>query len=94
MDIGDILLAQGVVTRDQLSHAQQASTPGKRIDQALVDMGVVTEDRVLKALADELGMRFVEVDEIQIDRDLLGKFPAREIFKHTLFPVSRRNGTR
>ena len=93
MDIGDILLAQGVVTRDQLSHAQQASTPGKRIDQALVDMGVVTEDRVLKALADELGMRFVEVDEIQIDRDLLGKFPAREIFKHTLFPVSRRNGS-
>ncbi len=93
MDIGDILLAQGVVTRDQLSHAQQSSTPGKRIDQALVDMGVVTEDRVLKALADELGMRFVEVDEIQIDRELLGKFPAREIFKHTLFPVSRRNGS-
>ena len=93
MDIGDILLAQGVVTRDQLTQTQQSSAPGKRIDQALVDTGVVTEDRVLKALADELGMRYVEMDEIQIDRELLGKFPAREIFKHTLFPVSRRNGS-
>jgi len=63
MDIGDILLAQGVVTREQLSHAQQSAALGKRVDQALVETGVITEDRILKALAEELGMRFVEVDE-------------------------------
>ncbi|MCY2965332.1 MAG: ATPase, T2SS/T4P/T4SS family, partial [Planctomycetota bacterium] len=93
MDIGDILLAQGVVSREQLLHATQKSAPGKRIDQQLVESGVVTEDKILKALAEELGMRFVEVDEITVDKELLSKFPAREIFKHTLFPVSRRNGS-
>ncbi|MFM8583689.1 MAG: type II/IV secretion system protein, partial [Planctomycetaceae bacterium] len=93
MDIGDILLAQGVVSREQLNAAQNAAGSAKRVDRQLVDSGQLTEDQVLRALGDELGMRLVDIDKVTVDRDLLAKFPAREIFKHTLFPVSRRNGS-
>ncbi len=93
MDIGDILLAQGVVSREQLNAAQHAAGGAKRVDRQLVDSGLLTEDQVLRALGDELGMRLVDIDKLTVDRDLLAKFPAREIFKHTLFPVSRRNGS-
>jgi type II secretion system protein E len=93
MDIGDILLAQGVVSREQLNAAQHAAGGSKRVDRQLVDSGLLTEDQVLRALGDELGMRLVDIDKLTVDRDLLAKFPAREIFKHTLFPVSRRNGS-
>ncbi len=92
MDIGEILLLQNVVTREQVQLAREHAN-GKRLDHQVVEMGLATEERVLQALAAELGMRYVELAEISVDRDLLDRFPAREIFRHTLFPLSRRNGS-
>jgi general secretion pathway protein E/type IV pilus assembly protein PilB len=92
MDIGEILLLQNVVTREQVQLAREHAN-GKRLDHQVVEMGLASEERVLQALASELGMRYVELAEISVDRDLLDRFPAREIFRHTLFPLSRRNGS-
>src|SRR5262245_48094530 len=92
MEIGQILLSQGVVSREQLQQAQQRAG-GRRLDHQVVEMGLATEEQVLQALACELGMRYVELGEVPVDRDLLDRFPAREIFRHTLFPLSRRNGS-
>jgi type II secretion system protein E len=92
MEIGEILLSQGVISREQMRQARELAQ-GKRLDLQVVEMGLATEERVLQALAIELGMRYVELSEIEIDPELLGKFPAREIFRHTLLPLSRRNGT-
>jgi general secretion pathway protein E/type IV pilus assembly protein PilB len=92
MDIGEILLSQNVVTREQVQLAREHAN-GKRLDHQVVEMGLASEERVLQALASELGMRYVELAEVPVDRDLLDRFPAREIFRHTLFPLSRRNGS-
>lgn len=92
MDIGEILLLQNVVSREQIQLARQNAN-GRRLDHQVVEMGLATEEQVLQALASELGMRYVELAEVKVDRDLLGRFPAREIFRHTLFPLSRRNGS-
>ncbi|MGQ0634323.1 MAG: GspE/PulE family protein [Planctomycetaceae bacterium] len=92
MEIGEILLSQGVISRDQLQQAQ-ARANGRRLDLQVVEMGLASEDQVLQALAAELGMRYVELGEVTVDRQLLERFPAREIFRHTLFPLSRRNGS-
>jgi len=92
MEIGEILLSQGVIDREQMLLAQSRAN-GRRLDQQIIEMGIATEDQVLKALADELGMRYVELGEVTVDRELLDRFPAREIFRHTLFPLSRRNGS-
>lgn len=92
MEIGEILLGQGVVSREQLQLAQQRAN-GLRLDQQIIAMQFASEERILQALALELGMRYVELDDVTIDRQLLEKFPAREIFRHTLIPLSRRNGS-
>ena len=92
MDIGEILLLQNVVSREQVQLARQHAN-GKRLDHQVVEMGLASEEQVLQALAAELGMRYVELADVSVDRDLLERFPAREIFRHTLFPLSRRNGT-
>lgn len=92
MEIGEILLSQGVIDREQLQQAQ-ARANGRRLDQQVIEMGLASEDQVLQALAAELGMRYVELAEIAVDKKLLERFPAREIFRHTLFPLSRRNGS-
>ena len=92
MDIGEILLLQNVLTREQIQLARQNAN-GRRLDHQVVEMGLATEEQVLQALASELGMRYIELAEIKVDRELLDRFPAREIFRHTLFPLSRRNGS-
>src|SRR5258708_2406522 len=92
MDIGEILLLQNVVSREQMQLARQNAN-GRRLDHQVVEMGLATEEQVLQALATELGMRYVELADVTVDRDLLDRFPAREIFRHTLFPLSRRNGS-
>ncbi len=91
MDIGELFVKRGLVTRDQLDAAvPQAS--GRRIDQLLVEQGTVTEEDALKALAEALGLKFVDLQTIEIDRALLAKFPTSAVFRHAVLPISRTNG--
>lgn len=92
MDIGAVLVRRGVISREQL----QAALPqvnGTRLDVALIEQGVTTEEQVLRALGSELGMRFVEVKKENIDRELLVQFPTTAVFRHSLLPLQRRNGS-
>jgi type II secretion system protein E len=92
MEIGEILLTQGLISREQLQQARKQAN-GRRLDRLVVELGYATEDQVLQALAAELGMKFVELDKLNVDAALFGRFPAREIFRHTVMPLHRRNGS-
>jgi hypothetical protein len=54
MDIAQTLIRHGLVSRQQIISAVP-EVAGRRLDRALIEMGVVNEDEVLKAFADELG---------------------------------------
>lgn len=91
MDLGQLLINEGLVTQEQVKLARETQV-GLRIDQALVKLGVVTEDAVLKAVASELGMEYIDLKDIQVDTDLLAKFPTSSIYRHSLLPLYRQNG--
>jgi hypothetical protein len=55
VDIGELFLQRGLVTREQLGTAVSQSA-GRRIDCVLVETGLVNEEDALKALADALGL--------------------------------------
>jgi type II secretion system protein E len=52
-----------------------------------------TEDDVLKWLAQEYGLTFASLDDVEPDRELLSLFPARVLLKEELLPLRRTNGT-
>ena len=91
MDIGEVLVRRGLLTRDQLDQAR-AQANGKRVDQAAISLGLLKEDKALQALAEELGMRYVDLKGFEVDRELLSRFPTTAIFRHWLLPLSRNNG--
>ncbi len=91
MDIGDVLLDRGLLSLPELEMLR-ATANGKRVDQVAVEQGLLTEEQALRALGDELGMRFVELNDFPIDRELLAKFPTTAIFRHSLLPLRRNNG--
>ncbi len=91
MDIGDVLLDRGLLSLPELE-TLRATANGKRVDQVAVEQGLLTEEQALRALGDELGMRFVELNDFPIDRELLARFPTTAIFRHSLLPLRRNNG--
>ncbi len=92
MDIAKTLIRHGLVSKEQVDIAISTSA-GRRLDRVLVDNGVLDEDAALKAFADELGMPFVDVKHELIDRELLMQFPTTAVFRHSLLPISRQNGS-
>ena len=48
-----------------------------------------TEEDVLKWLAQEYGIRYSELTDIEPERDLLSLFPARVLLKHMILPIKR-----
>jgi general secretion pathway protein E/type IV pilus assembly protein PilB len=91
MELGQLLIDEGLVTREQIKSAREAHG-SSRIDQALIRMGVVTEDRILQALSQEFGMQYVDLKDVEIDTELLQKFPTSAIYRHSLLPLYRQNG--
>jgi type II secretion system protein E len=91
MELGQLLINEGIVTREQVQSAREAHG-GMRIDQALIKTGAITEDKLLRTLSAEFGMDYVDLKEIQIDTDLLTRFPTSAIYRHSLLPLYRQNG--
>ena len=91
MELSQLLVNDGLITVEQLKAARETQQ-GLRIDQALVKLGVITEDAILRKLSDEFGMKYVDLKEIEIDTDLLTKFPTSSIYRHSLLPLYRENG--
>ncbi|MEQ9068812.1 MAG: ATPase, T2SS/T4P/T4SS family, partial [Gimesia chilikensis] len=70
----------------------QQSANGHRLDRVVMYMGLASEEDLLKAFADELGMKYFELKDYQVDTQLLSQFPATPIFRHSLLPLQRENG--
>ncbi len=54
---------------------------------------VKTEEDVLRWLADEYGLAFTDLEDVELDRELLSLFPARILLKEEVLPLKRTNGT-
>ncbi|MEX2169410.1 MAG: ATPase, T2SS/T4P/T4SS family [Pirellulales bacterium] len=93
MEPGAILVKHGLLTGEQVETLRGSTPAGRRIDELAVEKGLVNEDAALKALAGEMGIDYVDLDHTDLDLTLLTSFPAKLIHRHSLFPVSRHNGS-
>ena len=96
MDAADILVRRGLLTKHQVSEvraAQNSGQNGSRVEQTAVQMGYCTEEAVLKALGDEVGLDYIDLAETQVDLSLLKDFPPKLLHRQALFPVRRENGS-
>jgi len=64
--VGDILIAEGLVTRQQIDEALASQHSGRKnkIGQLLVESGFISEDQLLLALSTKFRMRFVSLENI------------------------------
>ncbi len=91
MDIGQLLVEHGVITDDQLMVARDAAN-GSRLDHTVVKLGLASEEQTLRVLAEEFGLKYVDLEQVEVDDELLRKFPTTTIFRHSILPLHRNNG--
>ncbi|MFM8326013.1 MAG: type II/IV secretion system protein, partial [Pirellulaceae bacterium] len=90
-EAGEILLRRGLLEPDQLQLARQRAQGGSVIESA-IQQGFVKEEAALQALAEEVGLDYVDLRQIDIDLELLKQFPQKLIYRHAIFPI-RRDGS-
>jgi putative toxin-antitoxin system antitoxin component (TIGR02293 family) len=88
--LGEILVAGGAVTSEQLERAL-AEQPRLQLPlgQTLLHLGYTTDEVMRQALSSQLGVPYIDLQNVIIDRslaDLLDRDFARQ---HALFPVAR-----
>ena len=88
--IGDILVEKGYVTPEQMSQALawQKEHRDKRVGQILMELGFVTESQVLDALASRLHLNIVDVAQLPVDLQAVGKVSREVCEKNLILPVS------
>jgi len=93
-EAGEILVRHGLLNDDQLSllrsSQQSAGTP---IIEAAIEQGLVSEEAALTALGDEVGLDFVDLNDVEVDLSLLNGFPLKLIHRDGIFPLRRENGS-
>ncbi len=92
MEAGEILLNKGLISQAQLEQSR-AQGDGVRVVDAAVDLGFVREDAALSALGEAVGLDYVDLGETEIDLSLLNEFPQKLIYRESLFPIRRENGS-
>ena len=74
--LGDILVEDGLVTQQELTDAyDEHQRVGRALGRVLVDRGVLTESQLVAALAQQIGMRFVDLSDFPIDGAALTMVP-------------------
>ncbi|MCA9270871.1 MAG: Flp pilus assembly complex ATPase component TadA [Planctomycetales bacterium] len=93
MEAGEILVKRGLLSTRQLDETRRAQEDGGTLISVAVQLGYVREDDALRALGDEVGLDFVDLQETEVDLNLLKNFPRRLMHRQALFPVRRQNGS-
>ncbi len=93
MEAGDILLSRGLLDERQLQMSRDAQRNGSSVLDSAIELGLVTEEQALEAIGHECGIDYVDLSQIEIDTAALKGFPQKVIYRDSLFPIRRENGS-
>ncbi len=90
--IGELLVKDGLITREQLAAAlTDARNNNSRVGYSLIKLGFISEEALTLILARQFHVRAVDLNRVEVDPRILRIIPADLARKHLVIPL-RRNG--
>ncbi|MFQ5494396.1 MAG: GspE/PulE family protein, partial [Phycisphaerae bacterium] len=87
--LGEILVEWSIVTPDAVSEALKFGMEhGRRVGEALVELELCSEDDVIKALATQFGLEYIDLDRQPVDRSMLDLIPNKLIEENHVLPLA------
>src|SRR5216117_2130369 len=91
--LGEILVQERLTTPDVVEQAlARAKTTGERVGEALVELGAVKSEDVLRALAEQQNLAYLSRDELPSPLPVVKTLSAKYLRQYTVCPVSIENG--
>ncbi|HOO55798.1 MAG TPA: ATPase, T2SS/T4P/T4SS family [bacterium] len=88
--IGELLIENGLITEDQLREALEIQrNSSELIGKIMNNLGFVTETDILKMLAVQLGVPFVDLARIKIVPAIAKSLPPHVAQRHKVIPISK-----
>jgi type IV pilus assembly protein PilB len=88
--LGQILLDEGIVPREQLDRAiQMQQRSGGHLGRILIELGTVTEQQMARALAIQWGMSFIDLAQESVDPEAVKVIPQHLALRHKVLGVGR-----
>jgi type IV pilus assembly protein PilB len=92
--IGDLLVREGLITREQLDKAlQEQRQNGTRVGYNLVKLGFIAETELTKMLARQFKMPAVDLSRFEVDPRIAKLIPADLAIKNLVLPLKRDGRT-
>jgi type IV pilus assembly protein PilB len=92
--IGEALLREGLISKEQLSRALQEQTQsGMRLGYCLVKLGYVDENELTKIMARQHRMPAVDLTRFEVDPRIIKLIPNDLAIKHLILPLKRDGRT-
>jgi type IV pilus assembly protein PilB len=92
--LGDLLLKERLITKEQLDKAlQEQRASGNRLGYSLVKLGFVQETEITKMLARQFRMPAVDLSRFEVDPKIVKMIPADIALKHLVLPLKKEGRT-
>src|SRR5205807_9802737 len=89
----DVLVEQNLLSHQEISVALKKLPPHPRsIGQALLKEGLITEDQLAHALAEQCQLPYVPLTGLRVKPGCYYAVPAELLARHPLVPMSERSG--
>jgi len=86
--IGDILTAKGIVTREQIDELlARTDKREKRLGELLSSEGLVSEEALAQAVAEQRGLRYLDLTDFHINPKFSEKIPLDLMKRYQFVPV-------
>ena len=91
--LGQILIELGYIKPEQLEVAleEDRKTP-KSLGRVLIDLGMIRESDLVRALAEQVGLEFVDLADFQIDSLATSLLPEALARRYRALPIGERDG--
>jgi MSHA biogenesis protein MshE len=91
--IGDLLVDAGEISPDQLDQALgQQKTAGKKVGRILIEMGAITEERLLKVLSKQLDLPFISLRQFPFNIELVNRLEENYARRHKAIVLAEKGG--
>ena len=87
--LGDVLINNNVISQKQLEQAlvfQKES--GKKLGEVLVDEGFATEEAIADALARQMNLEIIDLQNVAVDPDIVSLVPVNVLKRNIVFPFA------
>ena len=92
--LGDLLIKEGLITKEQLDKAlQEQRASGTRLGYSLVKLGFVQETEITKMLARQFRMPAVDLSRFEVDPKIVKMIPSDIALKHLVLPLKKEGRT-